>query len=194
MKKVNLINVFAIAFRFLLLAIVLFAVTSCDPCRRVAKYCPPEVEIRDSIVHKTETVYRDTTVTVKIPGDTVVDSVEVEIPCPADIDVDADIPPSPGVYPNKLTVEGHLASAHSWIKQNRLFLELNEKDTLIEVRLKNVIREKEHWKERYQSKRETLRPPDTPWWKTALQWIGGITILCFLLIIGIKATQIYFRR
>lgn len=89
--------------------------------------------VRDSIILK------DTTVFIKIPGETVTNTVE--IPCP---------PPPPSYIPKKVTAETSLARASAWWEYPVIKLELIQKDTTITQRLDNAIREAYHWKTLYE--------------------------------------------
>jgi hypothetical protein len=86
--------------------------------------------IRDSIVIK------DTTIVIKIPGETVTNTVE--IPCPD---------PGPAYIPKKVHAETSLAYADAWFQFPNIKLILVQKDTTIVQRLDNAIKEAYYWKE-----------------------------------------------
>lgn len=87
------------------------------------------VSVRDSLV------YRDTTIVVKIPGDTVYN--EVTIPCP---------PPPASYVPDTARAETTYAIARAWWSYPVVALELVQKETDIQVRLDSVIKESYHWR------------------------------------------------
>ena len=152
-----------------------FIMQSCSLFQRTID----RVEYRDSIIIHEKEVLRDTTVYVHLPGETFYDSIPVLIPCP-------DIPSEhPAVYPNRLTVQGSLAYAHSWIHNQQLHLLLTEKDTLLPVKLNNAIREREYWRNRYQSKEE-VKVIQLPWWKNMFYYIGLFTSLLFIIFLLLR--------
>lgn len=117
--------------------LVVFAVTSCVTQKRCSKKFPPHadtikiIQVRDSII------LRDTTFYIKLPGETVTDSVM--IPCPEVINYIADT----------AVAETSLAKAWAWWQYPRIRLMLEQKDTTIERRLENALKEVYHWKSEY---------------------------------------------
>ena len=118
--------------------LVAFAVTSCATQKICSRKFPPHadtikiVHVRDSIV------LRDTTIYIKIPGETSGDSVM--IPCPEVINYIADT----------AIAETSLAKAWAWWQYPRIRLMLEQKDTTIERRLENALKEVYHWKSEYE--------------------------------------------
>jgi len=87
--------------------------------------------VRDSIV------LRDTTVKKKVPGEADADSIV--IPCPEIINYIADT----------ARAETSLAKAKAWWQYPRVRIELTQKDTTIELRLKDALKEAYHWRSEY---------------------------------------------
>jgi hypothetical protein len=91
----------------------------------------------DSSKVVTEIRYRDTTIYIKIPGKHTIDSIMVTLPASR-------------VSPTRLFSELEYCKAISFIKENKMFLSLSQKDTVIEAKLKNAIKEvlstSEHWR------------------------------------------------
>ena len=147
-----------------LLAIILIglAVTSCSP--KIIK----EVVTKDSIVYKEKISYRDTTIYKYLPGDTVFKTTYVYI------DKNTGL-----VNSKKLFAFTSLAEASAWVYNSKLFLNLTQKDTTIEIRLDSAIKEASYWKEKYQNSstvvtKETFK---SPWYMKALAWIGSLSLV-----------------
>lgn len=162
---------------FLLPVLLFFA--ACNPCKRLARRCPPEIITKDSIIERETVEYRDTTLFVHIPGQHIIDSIP--IPCPDPVPGTT----TPGIFPNKLTVYGHLATASGWVQQSKLYLELTEKDTLLPVKLENAIRDRDRWREAYHNKDTTIHITPS-WWQRMFFWLGVVAAFMFLLFFVIK--------
>jgi len=115
--------------------------------------------MRDSIVMK------DTTIYIKLPGETVIDSIV--IPCPD---------PGPAYIPKKVCAETSLAKACAWWSYPVIKLELIQKDTTLQIRLDNAIKEAYHWKSLYE-KVHITPPPE--------KFIPGFYKFCAFALIGI---------
>lgn len=117
--------------------LVVFAVTSCATQKRCSRKFPARpdtikiIQVRDSIV------LRDTTVYIKVPGEADADSIV--IPCPEIINYIADT----------ARAETSLAKAKAWWQYPRVRIELTQKDTTIELRLKDALKEAYHWRSEY---------------------------------------------
>jgi hypothetical protein len=72
--------------------------------------------------------YRDTTVYLTLPADTVTDSVYIEVPCPALDDYVSDT----------VRVDKKLASASAWIERRKLKLQLAMKDAVLEFTIDSI--------------------------------------------------------
>lgn len=123
---------------------VLFA--GCVTQKRCNYRFPPSVDsirietIKDSIVLK------DTVIYIPIPGERVIDSVE--IPCPEVL----------GYIPKRVYAETSLAKASAWWQFPNIILELLQKDTTIIQRLDNALRDAYHWKTLYEKITVTPQP------------------------------------
>lgn len=111
---------------------------SCVTQRRCNIKFPPTTNtvthetVRDSIV------YMDKTVEVKIPGATVHDSVL--IPC---------FPPVSYV-PDTARAETEYARAKAWFSHSSIKLKLEQKASILQVRLDSAIKESYQWKTKYE--------------------------------------------
>ena len=156
---------------------VTFAGTSCVTQRKCLSKFPPSrdtiiiTNVRDSIV------LRDTVIFVTIPGETVYDSVM--IPCPE----------VPGYIPRKVYAETSLAKASAWWSYPVIKLELIQKDTTIERRLNNAIREAYHWKTEYE--KITITPQPIEVIPQRFKNYRNIVFLIFALAFGFFGWKLY---
>lgn len=106
---------------------------SCVTQRRCLEKFPPEatIEIRDSIS------FRDTTIYVPIPADTIRDSIAVECP--------EITPGSPAPKPKNtkpVTVENRWSKATAWIENGKLKLDLMTNDTTLAFVIDSAVSER----------------------------------------------------
>jgi hypothetical protein len=128
--------------------------------------------IRDSIV------YKDKTIVIKLPGETAIDSVF--IPCPD---------PGPAYVPKKVHAETSLAYADAWFQFPNIKLVLVQKDTTIERRLDDAIKESYYWKTI--ATKVTIVPKPVkvvPKFVKFLAWVGGLFIFA---VIGYVLVKIF---
>lgn len=119
--------------------------SSCATKRWCNKHYP---QVADTVLKETvrdSIIVRDTTITITLPGEKEIDSIP--IPCP---------PPPPAYVPRKVHASTPLADAWAWWEYPNIKLELIQKDTTIQRRLDNAIREAYHWKTLYE--KLTIRP------------------------------------
>jgi hypothetical protein len=117
--------------------LVLLILSSCVTQKRCYLKFPPTVDTIKITIIRDSIIYRDTTIFIKLPGELRVDSIK--IPCPE----------VPGYIPKKVFAETSLAKASAWWQFPNIRLELIQKDTTIERRLDNAIKEAWHWQEEY---------------------------------------------
>ena len=123
--------------------IALFIVLSLFAASCSQKWCNTRYPVQSDTIRietiKDSIILRDTTIYIKLPGETVTNTVE--IPCP---------PPPASYVPKRVTAETTLAKASAWWEYPVIKLELIQKDTTITQRLDNAIREAYHWKTLYE--------------------------------------------
>ena len=161
---------------FILILFGVFGV-SCVTQKRCLEKFPPN---NDSIVYVNKVdsiVIKDTVVLVDIWTEIVVDTVE--IPCP---------PPLPTYKPKPAYAETSLAKASAWWDYPYIRLELTQKDTTIEVRLENAIKEAYHWRTEYTKIKETKEVKYIPKiYKIAFWgWVVVIVIGVIFIVIKLK--------
>lgn len=124
----------------ILILVAILILTGCSAQKWCWNKFPPEIKI-DTVIH-TETTYKDTTIFVHLPGDTLISEVPVYI-----IDT-IEGEPIVITYEEAIAETGY-AEARAWIQNSMLQLELIQKDSLIEVTLDSVIAIKDHYVELY---------------------------------------------
>lgn len=145
-----------------LIILLLLIVTSCSP--KIIK----EVVTKDSIIYRESISYRDTTIFRYLPGDTVFKNTIVYVDKTTGL-----------VNSKKLFAFTSLAEASAWVYNSKLFLNLIQKDTTIEIRLDSAIKEANYWKEKYHNS-STVQTKETfksPWYMKALAWIGSLSLV-----------------
>ena len=145
-----------------LIIILLLIVTSCSP--KIIK----EVVTKDSIVYRESISYRDTTIFRYLPGDTVFKKTIVYVDKTTGL-----------VNSKKLFAFTSLAEASAWVYNSKLFLNLIQKDTTIEIRLDSAIKEANYWKEKYHNSSTVVTKEVTksPWYMKVLAWIGSLSLV-----------------
>lgn len=162
--------------RILSIWIILLAMIGCATERKCRSRfpCVAETIIRDSVI--TEIKYRDTIIYIHIPGQTVKDTVS--IPCPE--------PPKPYI-PDTAKAETPLARAKAWWSYPSVKLELVQKDTTIEQRLKDAIMLKNMYRMLYEKERQAQKVvKETPKWRVITSNFGILVFLSILIFLGIK--------
>ena len=121
-----------------ILAVLLTTFTGCITQKQCYRKFPPLIDTVKIVLSRDSIVYKDTTLYLHIPGDTVWNTVE--IPCP---------PPPPSYIPDTVTTETEYAHAMAWLDHPFIRLVLIQKPTDLEWRLDSAIKESYHWKELY---------------------------------------------
>ena len=101
---------------------------SCATQRR----CLEKFPIVESTIVKDSIVYRDTTLFVQLPADTVTDSIQVVLPCPQ----------PPAFKTPKVRTSTRYASAEAWLAGDHLKVRLMLNDTLIAFVVDSAVAEK----------------------------------------------------
>ena len=96
------------------------------------------MSVRDSIIVKEVTIYRDTIITVRIPGDT------IELAQ----DIDSILEP--------LIAENKYAKAIAEVYKNKLRVTLIQKETEINFKLDSAFKQTEYWKERWLTNKQVV--------------------------------------
>lgn len=148
--------------KYLITILLGLLITSCSP--KIIK----EVVTKDSIIYKEKISYRDTTIFRYLPGDTVYKETIVYVDKATGL-----------INSKKLFAFTSLAEASAWVYNSKLFLNLIQKDTTIEIRLDSAIKEASYWKEKYQNSNTVVTKEVTksPWYMKVLAWIGSLSLV-----------------
>jgi len=123
---------------FIIIAGIIF--TSCYPCKRLARKCPPQVihETKDSIIIRDSIIYKDKEIPYYIPGDTQY--------------VDKPVPIKENISP--IQVENKFALAKAWVENSRLKLLLETKEQTLMLRIDSAIQIAKHWEYKWTNERQ----------------------------------------
>ena len=151
--------------KIVLLAVLTLFLTSCSKRWCYTRY-PVSVDSIYKYVTKDSIVIKDTTIYIHLPGEVVIDSVE--IPCPD---------PGPAYIPKRVTAETSLARAEAWWQYPNIKLLLIQKDSTIEVRLAGALQKAYYWESEYN--KITVKPEPVKFipaiYKVTLWlWVGVI--------------------
>ena len=169
MKNKWLLVIFAIVVLALLLC-------SCTTQKRCIRKFPPQtvIERTDSIVMRDTIIYHDRVIRDTIEADTVF--LEKIVPIPAEVV----IPP--------IEAENRYSRAKAWIENQRLKLQLETKEQVIQKILKDAEKETIQWKEMYYSEitKQTQIVYKPKKIHIASMWFSGVVIVLILLWIANK--------
>lgn len=156
---------------------ILISLTGCTTERRCARKYPPEVKEVAKVITNTIIKTRDTIIYKEIQGE-------------MKYFYDTVIVTKDGVVNTRQSVlETTLAISKAQVVNNRLQHELKQKDTMIELRLKDALKEIETLEQRLNEKVTTVTVPARISWfdkmLIALGWLvlGGLLSLLLLVIL-----------
>lgn len=154
----------------LLIIFLLIFVSSCATQKRCYQKFPPQTVTvtKDSI--RTEIVYRDTTIYVTLPVETITKTDTIYVK-------------NGSVIFNPVEVETNYAYAKAWTGQNRINLTLTDKDTTLIFRLNKAIKEAKYYEMKYSTEKKTVIEYRTKKFVKVMAWIGGVSILLLVLLI-----------
>lgn len=172
--------------RNIIIIMIAILLLSCNPCKRLARKCPPEIKIeyRDSIVMKYDTVIRDSVIEIKLPGDTVTITKYLRVSANVLLQLDT------------IIVERGIVGAKAWIRDNELGVIAYVTDSTLYYQLDSARIEIRSLKEKYSSKeevRETHIRENTGFGKFAIWWFI-ITAIIILFYIAYKIKEKIYNR
>jgi len=151
--------------KIVIFTLVSFILSSCSIEKRLAKYCPLCPTETERVVE-----YRDTTITVEVPGETVtvVDSLYCD---------------SLGnVYSTRiLERDSQILSLRTRLQNNRYTVDCESDTVYVDKLIKG--------NDVYITETVKVKVPYKPWWMVALSWIGAIFIIILAGAVALK----YFR-
>jgi len=126
MQSNGIVRFGARSFKCGLFALIVASILSgCVTQRRCLEKYPP---LPADTVIKEIVTYRDTTVYIALPADTLTDSVFIQVPCPGLDDYVSDT----------VRAEQKLASAAAWIEHRKLKVELAMKEAVLEFTIDSI--------------------------------------------------------
>jgi hypothetical protein len=156
-----------------LIGLVFFALllSGCVTQKRCDQKFPPQLITSDSVITNTITIYRDTTIYVYLPGDTVYDTVHVTI--------------ENGIANSRPSIhETDLAWSKAQVVDGRLIHELIQKDSVLARVIENAIRESATTTDRNRIKTEIIEKNYVTGWQWFQIWMGRLFGIILLLFIG----------
>ena len=143
-------------------------------CDKFAKICTTDSQITTEIVYRDSIVYRDTTIYDTIAGDTVY--VDKPIPVPGSLTV----PP--------LFAQVEFARASAGVTASRLWLQLEQKDTVRLKTLVSALKDATYWKEKYINEKQTITITEryTPKHYIIAFWAWVVVLVCGVLWLWFK--------
>jgi hypothetical protein len=146
----------------------LAAFTSCATAKRCAKkFPPPPADTITTVL----TQWRDTTIYVTLPADTLRDSIFIDLPCP----------PAEHYTSGVVSVENDMAAAKAWVENKRLQLQLELKHRRLEIYIDSVAATRT--KTVTITKTEVVKQKYVPVFYKASVFVNGLLVALF--IIGI---------
>lgn len=151
-----------------IILIALISLSGCVTEKRCNSKYPPEVMIirKDSIITKKETIFRDTTIFVKIPGENqyYTDTIYIK---------------DGQLYFKPSHLRTSFAESRAWIENGNIRHTLTQNDTIISVRINNAIRLTWERAEKYYSKDQTkiVEKKVVPLWVKILSFVGAATLM-----------------
>lgn len=161
-------------FWMAIIFIVLFS--SCDPCQRLAKKCPPQA--RDSIIYREQVVYKDTTIYIRLPQDTVfMGPPELRISI-----VNGEI------VMEKVCKSYGIITACAWIEKSQPYVYAYLNDTSYKVTLRNAIKEARYWEEKYHNEKTTVQVRYIPVFYKFTFWffIAVVVVVTGYIVVKLK--------
>lgn len=147
--------------------------SSCDVCKRASKRCPSQIITKDSTIYKEIVKYKDTTVFVYLPKDTVTINDTVYI--------------VNGVcYMARKHTKNGIVSAWAEVINNRMNMQAFVNDSGVFYQLNNAIRESIYWSEKYKEKQQTIVVKENylTWFQWVQVWLGRLFVLIALIYVS----------
>jgi len=165
-------------FIWIALFVSVFILVSCNPCKRLAKKCPPQtiIEKHDSIIYITDTVIKDSIIEVILPKDTVRITKYLNVPANVLLSLDT------------IIVERGIVGAKAWIEENELGIVAYVTDSSLFYKLDSARITINTLKEKYQTNNttETIHIRSN----TAF---ASFTIWFFWIVIAFTVGYLYYK-
>lgn len=164
--------------KHILILILIVTASSCVTAKKCSIKHPvkPELIIKDSI--REVVTYRDTTIYIHLQGEkvTVHDTIFIK----------------DGVIVFKpVNAESKFATARAWMFNNNIFLTITDKDTTLEIKLLNALKNASYWESKYKSEKIIEQVKYIPKFIKFLAWVGGICIGLLLIFVLLKIKKVF---
>jgi len=166
---------------YILLLVILVSLQGCFATKKRCLRWYQPITSTDTVVVETirdSIVYKDTTIIVELPGETIIDSIIIEVPGES---VPAGIPS------DTIRLETEYARAEAFYVAPRLYLVLEQKQSVLEVKLDSALRESYKWESLYTEilNKEVVQVKHVPLiYKVSLYLWGGVLAILILLFIA----------
>jgi len=164
--------------------IISFGFTSCITQKKCNKRFPPQIITKDSIVYKTNTVYRDTILYVYLPADTVYDTTNV----PVYIDTETGL-----INSDTNEIGNRYATALAWVNNSTLKQLLIQNEQTINFSIDSAIRVTKQEYENYHSETIIKEVQYTAWYDIGSRILASLFLLVILIYVVIKFAGVYFK-
>ena len=164
------------------LTLILFAfflLSSCTTAKKCYRKFPPQTSTetiyRDSIREVIK--YRDTTLYIKIPGETITNTVFVPVASPGQ-----------NYIPDTARAENKYAIGKAWLDWPKIKLTLIQKPQTLEFQLKNAIKEANVYRQLYEKEKskEVVQVRYVPKFVKIIAWWGVIAFLALVAYLALK--------
>lgn len=159
--------------RTIIFLLVLILINGCCTQKRCLTKYPPQtiIERSDSTIYRDTIIYHDRIVYDTIRADTVF--IEKRIKVPSEFKTDP------------IEAENTYAIARAWIENQKLKLELTQKDQVIQRIIKNAEVQEKYWREQFYKEvtKETTTEYKTKRIHKIAMWLSGIVVLVLVLYI-----------
>jgi len=159
---------------------LLIILAGCSPANRLNRIYTKHPELRpvseitiDTVYYGT-IIYRDTTIYINLPADTVYAEAEIIY-----------LPGKPvTIQPSVLTAETDYSKAQAWIQRTRLRLQLTDKDTTLLIQLDSAVKQAEYWRQIYETDKTVIEVVKVPEFYRIMTFVGiGMIVMVFAILL-----------
>jgi hypothetical protein len=153
------------------LVFVALLMSGCVTQKRCEQKFPQQIITIDSVITKTETIYRDTTIFIELPGDTIRDTVEVTV--------------KEGIANSRPSIhETDLAWSMAQVVNGFLRHELIQKDSTLARVIENAIRESATTTEKNKIQTRIVEKNYITGWQWFQIWLGRMLMALAAMFVG----------
>jgi hypothetical protein len=153
------------------LVFVALLMSGCVTQKRCEQKFPPQIITIDSVITKTETIYRDTTIFIELPGDTIRDTVEVTV--------------KEGIANSRPSIhETDLAWSMAQVVNGFLQHELIQKDSTLARVIENAIRESATTTDKTKLVTKIVEKNYITSWQWFQIWLGRLLMALAAMFVG----------